>query len=155
MSNKQQIWFIEELGYIFSTVTLKMSITILLLRLCGPRRYRILVLGTGFLYLVAGIGFTLVIVFQCTPSTFYWDKSIDGYCIPEHDLIPLAYINAALTASTDFVFALLPIRIIWNMQMDKGTKISVGIVLGLGLLFVPLHFNLARFNTNYHQGPVL
>ena len=38
---------------------------------------------------------------------------------------------------TDVVFALLPIPVVWKLQVNKRTKITLTVILGLGFLYLP------------------
>lgn len=46
--------------------------------------------------------------------------------------------NPATNIATDFFFAILPIPLLWHIQMNKRTKIALMAVLGLGILLVEL-----------------
>lgn len=45
-----------------------------------------------------------------------------------------SYAHSVVSAMADWVLGLLPIWLIWGLQMGRRTKISVGILLGLGVL---------------------
>ena len=42
----------------------------------------------------------------------------------------------AINIATDLIFALIPIPIVWKLQVNLRTKIGLGSILGLGLLYV-------------------
>jgi hypothetical protein len=46
-------------------------------------------------------------------------------------------IRLAINIATDLIFALIPIPIVWKLQVNLRTKIGLGAILGLGLLYVP------------------
>lgn len=52
-------------------------------------------------------------------------------------------INASVSLVTDGIFSILPIYLVSQLKMDKRTKISISIVLGLGLTTAGV--NIARF----------
>lgn len=59
-----------------------------------------------------------------------------GTCI-DHTIFPNAtYAHSAVSATADFVLGLLPICIIWDLKMNLQTKISVGVVLSMGVMYV-------------------
>lgn len=43
-------------------------------------------------------------------------------------------LSAACTIVTDFLCALIPLPIIWNLHMDRKTKASITGLMGLGVL---------------------
>ncbi|KAF2183036.1 hypothetical protein K469DRAFT_539100, partial [Zopfia rhizophila CBS 207.26] len=49
--------------------------------------------------------FTITLVLQCRPTTFYWDKSIDGTCINQ---VAFYYVDASVNIFTDVVILALP-----------------------------------------------
>lgn len=48
----------------------------------------------------------------------------------------LLYAVAFVAISTDWVFAILPIFLLWNVQLNWRVKGPVIIMLGLGILYV-------------------
>lgn len=61
-----------------------------------------------------------------------------GKCI-DIDIIPIASIaHSAVSFTADWIFVFLPIVLIWNLQMNRRTKLSLAAILCLGLLSVPL-----------------
>ncbi len=84
---------------------------------------------------LCGIVFFFTVIFQCWPVQYYWDKTIvNGSCSSNDVVVVLAYISAGTNAATDFIYAFIPIWMIWKIQMERRTKISVCFVLGLGIL---------------------
>lgn len=47
-----------------------------------------------------------------------------------------AYSFSAMTIVTDWLYALLPIPMIWNVRMTVRAKVTVGWILSLGILWV-------------------
>jgi hypothetical protein len=44
------------------------------------------------------------------------------------------YATTAVNIATDWFCALLPVPLLWNVQLNLNAKISVGVILGLGAL---------------------
>lgn len=61
-----------------------------------------------------------------------WTSTVPGTCRPPEILTGLAY--AAVSIVTDWVFAITPICLLWNVQMKLKIKIPVFIMLSLGIL---------------------
>jgi hypothetical protein len=143
-----QVFLFAEIFYITCTVTLKLSITILLLRIATKKGlYRIIILSTAIFYFICGLVFFFILMFQCIPVSSYWDlapfPSAPHNCIPRPVFAKLIQVNAAISLVTDGVFAIVPIIMISQTQMNLRMKISAGAVLGLGLTTVIV--NIARF----------
>lgn len=45
-----------------------------------------------------------------------------------------AFFNSSVAVLTDVVFALLPIPMLWNVQMNWRIKMALGAILSLGVL---------------------
>ena len=63
-----------------------------------------------------------------------------GSCI-DPAAIPIASIaHSAVSFAADWVLGLLPVALIWDLKMNTRTKVSVGILLSLGLLYVTISY---------------
>ena len=90
---------------------------------------------TLVIYTATSIGFLANTWIQCEPAAYAWDKTIPGgTCKDTQQFAYASDANAALTTATDLVYALLPIWMIRNVQMNLQTKISVIVILSCGLL---------------------
>lgn len=78
-----------------------------------------------------GIIFLLV---QCKPIGRYWDKSLSGTCISSGAIRGNTIATNFAAAATDVYSAVLPMLVLWNIQMNLRSKILVCIMLGLGAL---------------------
>jgi hypothetical protein len=59
---------------------------------------------------------------------------MDGECNGRNIQTVLSYAVAVVSISTDWIFATLPIFLLWDVQLDWRVKISVMSMLGLGIL---------------------
>lgn len=51
------------------------------------------------------------------------------------ETVPRATIaHSILSSMNDFTLALLPIAMLWNINLDKKTKVTISTLLGLGVL---------------------
>lgn len=55
-------------------------------------------------------------------------------CQPAVYLLNVYYFCSSVNIFTDWATALMPIALLWNVQMNRNTKISVAGILGLGIL---------------------
>lgn len=136
VSNKTQLFYCEELVYFVSTVVLKVSIAVMLLRLAQNRYHRYLVLWTIGFNVLCGPVLFFVATFQCWPIARSWDISVKGTCISRPVFTDLIYASAAISLVTDGIFAILPTFLIKPLQMDRRIKISLSLILGLGIRYV-------------------
>ena len=109
--------------YFIAVVLPKLVILNIYLHIFSLKSYRITT------YLVAGIliaGATanvLVAIFECTPVSYYWDKSIaGGRCIDTN-----AYFrwSTLLNIITDVVLLIMPLPVVWRLQMSRNIKVGL------------------------------
>jgi hypothetical protein len=132
----------------------KVSVGLFLLRLTPSPRFRYFVIGTIVFTVLSSTGnfcelhlsklrptrstswkltAVVTVFFQCRPLALTWDSSVPGECIPPANLKFAAFFNSSVAVLTDVVFALLPIPILWNVQMNWRVKSAVAGILSLGV----------------------
>ncbi|KAK4119673.1 hypothetical protein N657DRAFT_626517 [Parathielavia appendiculata] len=129
-------FFIFEVFYCVNIIPVKMSISLALIRIAENRKvyvqiqYAVIALFTT-MNLIAGF----YIIFHCNPVSAAWDPSAlenGGKCNPSHYLADIYYATTAVNIFTDWVTAFMPIPLLWNVQLNRNTKVSVVCLLGLG-----------------------
>ena len=77
-----------------------------------------------------------IILFQCSPVEYTWTRFLGatGTCLNANLVVNVAEAFSAVDIFYSFVFALIPIPMLWNVQMTVQAKISVLLILGLGVL---------------------
>jgi hypothetical protein len=64
-----------------------------------------------------------------------WDFTIqNSKCVSGNSFVAAAYSISVLTVVTDWMYAIMPIPMIWSVQMTTQKKITVAFVLSLGIL---------------------
>ncbi|KAK4141769.1 uncharacterized protein C8A04DRAFT_38813 [Dichotomopilus funicola] len=111
----------------------KVSVGFFLLRLTPSPRFRWIVIGTMIFTVLSATGNFLTVFFQCRPLALIWDSSVEGTCIPPSNLKFAAFFNSSVAVLTDVLFALLPIPILWNVQMNWKVKAAVATILSVGI----------------------
>jgi hypothetical protein len=108
----------------------------LLLRLVIERVHRIIIWSTTIFCTVTGIIFVFSVIFQCWPVSDFWirNNSSTGTCVNEDVLAILVYLNATISLATDLIFTVLPIWIIWKLNLGVQNKLCVSVVLCFGLM---------------------
>ncbi|KLU85431.1 hypothetical protein MAPG_04457 [Magnaporthiopsis poae ATCC 64411] len=113
----------------------KLSVGTFLLRVSPSRFYTWFIwalLGVTVISTCAG---TLQLMLQCRPMEFIWNKALPGggQCIPGDIIVAAAYAGFAIGIGTDFIFAVLPIPMLWNVQLNWRVKLAIMGILSLGL----------------------
>ncbi|KAK1749435.1 hypothetical protein QBC47DRAFT_418920 [Echria macrotheca] len=82
------------------------------------------------------MAFTALINFiHCSPLDKVWDLTgaVPGTCWPIEVIINYDIFSAVFSGAVDIALALLPCKLIWNLQMQKGEKIGVAVAMGMGI----------------------
>ena len=87
---------------------------------------------TGAATTLLCIAFIFSEIFECEPVAYFWDKTIKGgKCINSNYL---SYGLTAANVATDIAVLLLPIPLLWTLQMKTHRKLAAIAILGLGCL---------------------
>lgn len=116
----------------------KVSIGFFLLRVTVAKIQRQIIYGVICTTVVVGIVFLFVTVFECTPVSYFWNRNQNGRCLNMDVIIGLTYFYSVVNAICDFTFGLLPIFLVWNLQMDRRVKIVLIPILGMGCVSVEI-----------------
>ncbi|QDS77659.1 hypothetical protein FKW77_002991 [Venturia effusa] len=129
--------------YLTTIMFLKISLGLSFLRIVVKQWQRRFVYAIMFLSTSINIYHTIFVIFNCGSPSHYLERLVQSKCARKSVELGLAYEQAAVTTITDFLFALLPIPLLWNASMDRRSKISGGCILGLGTL--GSIFSIVRF----------
>ncbi|KAF9878008.1 integral membrane protein [Colletotrichum karsti] len=107
----------------------KLSILAFYLRLSPEKKFRLTVfilLGIVSAYTVV---YQLIIIFQCRPVQMSWDITVKGTCIGK--MIPMMTLGAA-NIIIDIIILLIPVRVVWSLQMARRQKVSLVLLFATG-----------------------
>ncbi|GAB1314738.1 Rhodopsin domain-containing protein [Madurella fahalii] len=127
----------------------KVSVGLFLLRLTPSLRFRYLVIGVTIFTILSATANILTVFFQCRPLALTWDSSVEGTCMPAANLKFAAYFNSSVAVLTDVLFALLPIPMLWKVQMNWKVKSAVAAILSLGVFAAVAAIVKITFLGNY------
>ncbi|KAG0647852.1 hypothetical protein D0Z07_5956 [Hyphodiscus hymeniophilus] len=129
-----QWWFFCEPIFVLASMAIKFSIGIYLVRIAQKRAHR-WVLWTAIVVMeVFSFFFFFLFIFQCTPSNYFWTQLTGGKgsCINLDTLVDITYTYSAIACATDWLYAIMPMLILWDVEMNIRTKVSVAILIGMG-----------------------
>jgi hypothetical protein len=91
-------------------------------------------------------------IFICTPVSFFWDRDIKGKCM---DIQALAYAFSASAIVQDFVFLILLLVFIRNLQVKRYRKIGAAVMFSVGsfgciITIQSLHWSNMGLRTHHH-----
>lgn len=124
--------------YVLNMWLIKLSIAIFLLRIALQKRYRWTIYVSMIIITIWSLALFFWDVFQCTPVTAQWDYTIlqrdsNAECASADSVVMAAYALSVMNILSDWLYALLPIPMIWNVKMTLEAKLTVSLVLGLGI----------------------
>ncbi|KAL1622590.1 hypothetical protein SLS56_008701 [Neofusicoccum ribis] len=129
-------FFIFQLVWAGTTIFVKLSIAAQQMRVAETTQPGIVwllrvVMAT---YCTAVVAALVYVIAQCHPLAYTWNKTIPGgQC---HNPLIVQRISTgvlALNIATDWMCALLPIPLLWNVQISTNAKAAAAALLGLGV----------------------
>ncbi|RYN50891.1 hypothetical protein AA0118_g6774 [Alternaria tenuissima] len=117
---------------------IKLSIGFFLLRLADRTKWRPFLIGMLVFIGVFTIGSTFAIIFQCIPVQAGWDYTLrpptgTAKCYDANIFKNVGVFNSSINIATDLLFALIPIPMVWRLQVTIQTRIGLAVILSLGL----------------------
>jgi hypothetical protein len=72
------------------------------------------------------------------PIRASWDHAGEpnAKCFDNNLFTAIGMFNSVINIITDVLFASLPVTVVWNLQVNMRTKISLLAILSLGYLYV-------------------
>lgn len=126
-----RLFYVSEIVYVVVLALIKVSIVTMYLRIFWAYRpfYIACYVVLTFILLSSSI-ITILTILSCQPVEFFWNRDISGgSCL---DITALAYANSGLAVVHDLIIIVLPISMLWNLQMTRKKKVFIGIMFALG-----------------------
>lgn len=129
-------WFFCEIFYTISTSIFKMAVGLFLLRITIVRLHIWIIRFIMAVTAVVGITYTLLVLFQCKPISYWWDLNPDhtGTCLSASLVMYFTYVVSVLNSIADWTFGLLPIFVVKDLQMKRRVKVIVSGIIGLAAM---------------------
>lgn len=123
-------------GFHLNILLIQLSFVFLYKRLFTTHKpwfkYTLYVLGV--FSIVQNLAVILTVMFYCAPFNYYWNKSIKGGRCYKFQVVYL--IGLALNLITDTAILVIPLPIIWGLQMNSNSKKAITFIFLLGGLYV-------------------
>jgi hypothetical protein len=125
-----QLFYYGEALYYITVGLTKVAILFLYLRLAVEKTFRFICWATVAFVMATIVSCVVAGVFQCNPIPFAWDKTIPGgTCF---NVTALFYANAGLNILQDVFIYVLPMKMLWEVQIPRKQKIALIIVFVVG-----------------------
>ncbi|KAJ4264395.1 hypothetical protein NW762_005593 [Fusarium torreyae] len=133
-----QMWWTCEPLYVLTNMAIKASIGIFLLRICVTKTHKIIIWTVTVITEVYSLFFFLLFVLQCRPTSLFWlrytNDPPNGSCLDASVVSNAFYCYSAISCLTDWTYSILPIFLVWKLQMSMRMKISVVLILAAGAI---------------------
>ncbi|KAJ5220189.1 hypothetical protein N7468_009393 [Penicillium chermesinum] len=135
-------WWLGQTSYIWVSAIAKISIVLALLRFTVSRLYRIIlwvvITGTS----IISIAFWGLMTLQCQPVSFFWRRvdlymhpgSIEGKCVDLNSVVSIGYLYSVAAFIGDLTLGILPVFLVWNLQMSLRSKAGLIAILSIGCI---------------------
>ncbi|KAI1374031.1 integral membrane protein [Hypoxylon crocopeplum] len=148
--------FAGEITYIMLFPFEKTSILLLYLRLFRVQRWFRFTAYIMIAYIwIWSITATFVALFQCNPISYVWDKSISGTCIDQFSYLRW---NTVPNVIHDIAMLIMPVPIIWKLQVELRQKLALSCVFVVGslgcvvsLVRLSLFLHIFQYDSSHYE----
>ncbi|RCI15672.1 hypothetical protein L249_3529 [Ophiocordyceps polyrhachis-furcata BCC 54312] len=132
----QDLYFCEVL-YSPTSLAIRFSICLFLLKIVNHKTHRRIIYLLLAVVSSASISYWLITIFQCVPPSFFWSQhqpGAVGHCLHPEAFFYAGYVHGSVSAVSDLVVGALPIAILWRIRLDRRTKLTALVLLGMSFL---------------------
>jgi hypothetical protein len=116
-----------------STIFLKISLMLFYRQFVWKQWQRRAIVVAGGCSIILSLIALFLSLFQCGTLKHIAHRQINGHCVRRDRFVPLLYLHGATGAVTDWAFALLPVTVLIKSSLKPHIKLSVCILLTLGV----------------------
>ncbi|KAI1417276.1 hypothetical protein F5Y13DRAFT_185349 [Hypoxylon sp. FL1857] len=128
-----KFFFAIQIAYFWCLPCIKTSICIALLRITKAKYFAIPIWSVMGLSIFASVVGFVAVLCQCRPITANWDISV-GTCKGSDRVGKASIVVSVISILTDWLCAILPALLLWNLNMKPKLKALLTCVLALGAL---------------------
>ncbi|KAK3688829.1 hypothetical protein B0T22DRAFT_407493, partial [Podospora appendiculata] len=128
------LYWVSQITYKISLQLTKISLLLLYMRIFSHVSwFRRLSLGLITVLVLYGFASCITGLVQCTPVARAWNYAVAGSCI---QLMKFFIFNGAFALTTDVIVLLLPMPLVWRLQLPLSQKLALVPVFGIGIFIV-------------------
>ena len=109
--------------------TIKIAILLFYHRLFPSTTFRKVTYGIGTFVLLNLVSNFLAFLLQCLPVSSFWQPQIQHHCITQD---PFYLSVAALSLVSDVFILIMPMPMVWGLNISRQRKIGLSLVFLLG-----------------------
>ena len=126
-----QCGFAYKYLYCTAVFAIKISVLTFYRRIFWTTKFKQITNIIGAVITAWWIAVIVVCTVSCNPIRGYWNKTIKSSCVDIEKFTIAATVPHVLT---DVIVLLLPIRMIWRLQLDHNRKLALSFIFLLGSL---------------------
>ena len=119
--------------YDIALASVKLSILAFYYRVFVVPLFRRFVVATAAFVVAWGFGITITLALACRPIEAFWDSNVKGTCLR---LVEFTYFTNISNLVTDTWIFLMPIPVIWALQLQTKKKLLLCFIFSIGLAYV-------------------
>ncbi|KAM0276287.1 hypothetical protein ACHAQH_006917 [Verticillium albo-atrum] len=129
-------WYLCMVLYAPITLTIRASVCVLLLRLATSKVHRWIIWVNFAVISLISAAFFFILVFQCSPPSHFWTQvyGTDGHCYNKLIVTYSTTVHSCISCLSDWCLGLLPIALLWNVKINGRTKVTIAVLLSLGMI---------------------
>ncbi|KAJ4378917.1 hypothetical protein N0V86_005793 [Didymella sp. IMI 355093] len=116
--------------YDLALVFVKLGILAFYWRVFVHPVFRKVVVATAAFIIAWGIGITITLFLSCRPLRAYWDRTVEGTCLA---IVTFTYFTNISNLITDLWIFLMPVPMIWHLQLQTKKKLLLSLIFCIGL----------------------
>ena len=113
---------VYEYVYTAAVLFVKTSILRFYYKTFPNRKFRILVITIEIFVLLWVLYSFVCFTVQCIPLSYAWTRTGPEHCF---DLVAYVVASSVLNAITDFVIVILPMPLVWGLQMPNSRRLAI------------------------------
>ncbi|KAL7628297.1 hypothetical protein AAE478_002497 [Parahypoxylon ruwenzoriense] len=122
-----------QLTYFITSGLVKTGVALVLFRININKIIRNILIASMVIVAAISLALLFILSFQCIPLSVLWNAGT-GPCIP-YTIIPKAsYAFSVVDIISNWFYSLIPIVMLWKVKLSPGVKISVMVLLGIGMI---------------------
>ncbi|KAL9586743.1 MAG: hypothetical protein Q9212_000689 [Teloschistes hypoglaucus] len=130
----------------------KISILLFYLHLFPTRKFRLAAYSLLVVLSAWALEQILATLFLCQPISYNWNGSIDGHC---GSVAVNCIAGAAINTLTDIIILILPMPIIWRLQVPLRNKFILSLIFGFGFFICIISIIRLRTLLAYSTAPMM
>lgn len=120
--------------YLISILGYRLALLLMYLRIFGVNRPFRYATWAVMSFIIGYLSCNLItLLFGCTPIAKYWKASEPGHCIT---LIKADYAYGSMNVGSDILLFLLPLPMVWQLQLSFKEKLGLVLVFMSGIMYV-------------------